>query len=212
MTNTPLPETARAPLLPLMLDVTDIPIFVVGNGGSIVGRLAFLAEHGAGQVHVFAPEPTPELAVAAKTLQSRWPTPSDFETLRPRLVFVADTPTEAAEEIAALAQSHGALAHVHDDIPLCRFHLPARLRRGRLLVTVSTDGAAAGFSRLLRDYLAATVFGPEWAGRMEEISSARRAWKEKGLSGENLFNAIRKMTFERGWLQAFSPFGRDESK
>ncbi len=205
-------EAARAPLLPLMLDVTGIPIVVAGNSPSTANRLAMLAEHGANQVHVFAPAPSPELAAAAPDAQTRWPTPADFDRLRPRLIFVADAPIEIASELATLAHTYGALAHVHDDIPLCRFHLPARLRRGQLLVTVSTDGAAAGFSRLLRDYLAETIFGPEWAGRMEEISSARRAWKEKGLSGENLFNAIRKMTFERGWLQAFSNFGRDESK
>ncbi|MBL8629022.1 MAG: hypothetical protein JNM81_05310 [Rhodospirillaceae bacterium] len=183
-------ETSHAPLLPLMLDVTGIPIFVIGNGKSATARVTLLAEHGADQVHVF---------------EQAWPTAADFQKLRPRLIFVADTPIEVAREVAALARTYGALAHVQDDIPLCRFHLPARLRRGQLLVTVSTDGAAAGFSRLLRDYLGETVFGPEWASRMEEISSARRAWKEKGLSGENLFNAIRNMTHERGWLQAFSP-------
>ncbi|MBL8645085.1 MAG: hypothetical protein JNK21_14215 [Rhodospirillaceae bacterium] len=198
-------DMPRARLLPLMLDVTDIPIFVVGTGKSAAARIGLLTEHGAGQIHVFAPEAGPDVREAAGArLQARWPTAADFEVHRPRLVFVADTPVETARSVADAAHSFGALAHVQDDIPLCRFHLPARLRRGQLLVTVSTDGAAAGFSRLLRDYLADTVFGPEWAKRMEEISAARRSWKEKGLSGETLFKAIAKLTHERGWLQAFS--------
>lgn len=186
-------EATRAPLLPLMLDVTDIPVFVVGNGPSATQRIAMLNEHGARHIHVFAAAPSAQ----------------DFQALKPRLVFVADTPLETARETARLAATHGALAHVQDDIPLCRFHLPARLRRGKLLVTVSTDGAAAGFSRLLRDVLAETLLGPEWTGRMEEISAARRSWKEKGLSGQNLFDAIRNLATERGWFRAFSPAHRD---
>lgn len=205
-------EATRPPLLPLMLDVTGIPIFVIGGGKTSVQRIAMLEEHGADQILVFSPEATPELVEAAgPRLQPKWPTADDFQNLRPRLAFVAETPIEVAREMYALASAAGTLAHVHDDIPLCRFHLPARLRRGQLLVTVSTDGAAAGFSRLLRDYLAQAFLGPEWTGRMEEISAARRAWKQKGLSGEHLFNAIRKMTYDRGWLQASSPKQHEES-
>lgn len=178
------------PLLPLMMDVSDIPIFVVGNGPSAESRLALLAEHRACRVHVFTGSP--------------WPTAADFTALRPRLVFVADAPPEIGRAVTAWAAETGAMAHVQDDIPLCRFHLPARLRRGQLLITVSTDGAAAGFARILRDALAARLFGPEWAGRMEEISAARRTWKENGLSGSSLFAAIKKMVTERGWLGAFS--------
>jgi precorrin-2 dehydrogenase/sirohydrochlorin ferrochelatase len=201
----------RPPLLPLMLDVTDIPVFVVGNGSAAAARVELLKEHGATQIHVFAPTPSPQMAASSSTAVKAWPAASDFEAIRPRLVFVADAPREVAEQVAAQAKTFGALTHVQDDIPLCRFHLPARLRRGSLLVTVSTDGAAAGFSRLLRDYLGAHILGPEWAARMEEISAARRAWKEKGLSGENLFNAIVKMTREKGWLRASSDDGRGES-
>ena len=197
-------DQARTPLLPLMLDVTALPIFVVGNGKSAAQRMVMLDEHGADQVHIFSTEPTPEVRTAAHSrLITRWPTADDFRDLRPHLVFVADTPIAIARELATLGATNRALVHVQDDIPLCRFHLPARLRRGQLLVTVSTDGAAAGFSRLLRDYLASTVLGPEWAGRMEEISAARRSWKQNGLSGEALFSAIRTMCMERRWFPAF---------
>jgi len=195
-------DTAAKPLmLPLMLDVTDVPAFVIGNGDGALTRLNMLFEHGAQIVHVFAETPNQALIDAAGArLIARWPTAEDFKTLAPRLVFSADAPEEVGVEVNRLGKGAGAFVHVQDRIPLCDFHLPARLRRGHLLVTVSTDGAAAGLSRLLRDHLAANVFGPEWTVRMAELAEARRQWKAQGIGMSALFDAISRHVADRGWL------------
>jgi precorrin-2 dehydrogenase/sirohydrochlorin ferrochelatase len=175
----------HAQMYPLMLNVTGLTIFVIGSDGAADDRVAALVDHGAQHVLRFA---------------DQLPTPEDFAAHAPRLVFLTNTPAEARAEIHRLAKAHGALVHAQDHIPLCDFHLPARLRRGRMLITVSTDGAVAGLSRLVRDYLANFIFGEEWSGRVDELATARQNWKANGLTMGTLFQAITCHVAERGWL------------
>lgn len=189
---------STTPMFPIMLDVTGIPVFVIGNDEGALGRVRALQEHGAKTVVLFAPDGiVPDLPVAH---HARWPTADDFRLHAPRLVFVTAAPDHVLSAIHVLAREAGALVHSQDRIADCDFHLPARLRRGRLLVTVSTDGAVAGLSRLLRDYLADHVFGAEWGARVDELAEARKGWKARGLSMGTLFAAIKDFVTARRWL------------
>jgi len=172
-------------MYPIMLSLTELTVFVVGADGASEDRIRALSEHGAGKVVRFT-DTAPDAA--------------DFTAHGPRLVFISGLDDAARAEVHRLAKAHGALVHAQDYIPLCDFHLPARLRRGKLLVTVSTDGAAAGLSRLLRDHLAAAVFSEEWAARVDELAVARRDWKARGLSMTALFQAIAQYVADRRWL------------
>ena len=195
-------EPAHTKLMfPLVLDVTSMPVVAIGGAG-VLARLTALDEHGAKDVHVFAPSPSEELAAAAGArLQRRMPEAADFAALRPKLVFIADIDDAAAANLRAQAHVAGALVHVHDRVHLCDFHMPARLRRGHLQVTVSTDGTAAGLARHIREYLETHVFGPEWAARVEEVATARRQWKQEGLTFADLGRAVADLVARRGWLK-----------
>jgi precorrin-2 dehydrogenase/sirohydrochlorin ferrochelatase len=191
-----------APMFPLMLDLTGATVMIVGAGFALAPRLEALQQHRTAAVHVFAADPSPEAAaLAGDRLVARWPELEDFARLRPRLVFIADVPDADAARWRDMAHAAGALVHVQDRIPLCDFHLPAILRRGHLQLCVATDGTAAGLSRILRDHLAARVFGPEWADRVAEIAAARTQWKREGLTMATLADAIRARIAERGWLE-----------
>ena len=196
-----MPADRVKQMFPMMLDVTMLPIMIIGGPG-ILERLVALERDGAAELHVFAPAPTPELAAAsAGKLLERWPDKSDFSSIRPKLVFIADVADDFASVLRGFARDAGALVHVQDRIPLCDFHLPARVRRGHLQVTVSTDGTAAGLSRHIREYLEAHVFGPEWAERVEEIAAARHKWKQDGMQFADLGKAIAEFVAARGWLR-----------
>ncbi len=195
-------EPAQPKLMfPLVLDVTSLPVLAIGGAG-VLARLAALDEHGAKDVHVFAPSPSDELTGAAGArLQRRLPEASDFDAIHPKLVFIADIDDAAAAGLRAQAHVVGALVHVQDRVHLCDFHIPARLRRGHLQVTVSTDGTAAGLARHIREYLETHIFGPEWAARVDEIAAARRQWKQEGLSFADLGRAVADLVARRGWLK-----------
>lgn len=191
---------AAPAMFPLMLDVSALPVMLIG-GASLAGRLQALHDHAATAVHVFAPEASAELAaLAGDRLQRRWPEAEDFTRIAPKLAFISDVADEKAAAFRALAKEAGALVHVQDRIPLCDFHLPAKVRRGHLQVTVSTDGRAAGLARLIRQYLEAEVFGPEWAERVEDIAAVRQAWKAEGVSMAELAARIEARVAAQGWL------------
>ena len=189
------------PMFPLVLDGTALPIFMVG-GASMASRVTTLDEYGAKYVQVFAPSaPSDLVSAAGARLLDRWPEQADFEAHRPKLVFIADVDDAFAAVLRDRAKAIGALVHVQDRVPLCDFHLPARVRRGHLQVTVSTDGTAAGLARHIRAYLESHVFGPEWADRVEEVAAARRKWKQEGLSFTDLGKAVADLVTARGWLK-----------
>jgi len=160
-----------------------------------------MVAYGAKDVHVFSAAPDGGFAArVGDRLQRRWPDDADFQKVRPRLIFVADVDDGLASSWRDMSHKVGGLVHVQDRIPLCDFHMPAILRRGRLQVTVSTDGTAPGLARILRDYLATRVFGAEWSARVEEMSKMRQRWKQDGLPLPKLSNAIHDFLRTRGWL------------
>lgn len=194
-------KVEATPMFPLVLDVTALPVFAIGGVG-LLARIAQLDEHLASDVHIFAPAPAPEVsAVAGARLRERWPEEADFAAHHPKLVFIADVDDTFAAVLRARAKAFGALVHVQDRVPLCDFHMPARLRRGHLQVTISTDGTAAGLARHIREYLENHVFGPEWAARVEEVAAARKKWKAEGLSISSLGKAVADLVSARGWFK-----------
>ncbi len=192
-----------APMFPLMLNLVGRPVFVVGEGDEAAARAKDIAAHGADPVVLFRPDAVVgELSGPSQAgpSQARWPTPDDFARYAPSLVFATTLPDDVRDLVIALARRGGALVHIQDRIEYCDFHLPARLRRGRLLVTVSTDGAVAGLSRLLRDHLGSHVFSEAWAAQLEEVAACRSLWKTQGLRAGALFAKIAGLIESRGWL------------
>ena len=173
-------------MFPLMLNVTNVAVMLVGD--TVTERVATLREYGATDLHVFP----------AATL----PGMTDFDRIKPRLVFIADLDDDTASALRDLAHAVGAFVHVQDRIPLCDFHMPARIRRGHLQVTISTDGAAAGLSRVLRKHLESTVLGPEWTDRVAELAEARREWKAEGLAMGEIAKRLEAFIAARGWLDS----------
>ena len=173
-------------MFPLMLNVTGLPVMLVGD--NIADRIETMREYGATDVHVFPSATLPGM--------------SDFDRIKPRLVFIADLDDDTASGLRDLAHAVGAFVHVQDRIPLCDFHMPARIRRGHLQVTISTDGAAAGLSRVLRKHLESTVLGPEWTDRVAELAAARRQWKAEGLGMSEIAKRLEAFIADRGWLNS----------
>jgi precorrin-2 dehydrogenase/sirohydrochlorin ferrochelatase len=91
------------------------------------------------------------------------------------------------------------LVNVEDVLPLCDFHVPAVVRRGELLLTASTGGTVPGLARALREWLAQS-FGPEWSGRLKDLSAARARWRSDGLTMAQVSAKVRDLVAERGWL------------
>src|ERR1700749_2062906 len=148
-------------MLPIILDPPKLKAGLAGRGEALARRAALLAEAG----------------VASRLLSADV---SDEVLAALHLLFVAGLAEGEARLLAGRARALGVLVNVEDVLPLCDFHVPAVVRRGELLLTASTGGAVPGLARALREWLADS-FGPEWTGRLKDLSMARAKWRSAGF-------------------------------
>ncbi len=187
-------------MYPISLDVTRARVALAGGGPAAVRRLAGLDAAGATRVTVFAAAPGPALAEAAgERLVRRLPGAADLIDVR--LLLVAGLGEKVSSALAATARAMGVLVNVEDRAPWCDVHVPAVIRRGDLVLTVSTNGRSPGLARRLRRFLEA-LFGPEWGGRVDEVATRRAAWRSAGAEAATVARLTDAHVARRGWLRA----------
>lgn len=164
-------------MLPLVLDPAKNAIGLTGSGVPLERRRASLAAAGVTPVAV-----GPEAGEALAGL---------------RVLYIAGLESAAAELLAQRARRAGVLVNVEDVPALCDFHVPAEVRRGDLLLTVSSGGGSPGLVRLIREWLAAR-FGREWSGRLDEAKNRRADWQRQGLPPSEILARTRVLAAE--WL------------
>lgn len=157
---------------PVLLDLTGRLAVVVGERAVADGKVEGLLEGGAAGVLVLADGPKARLARLAADervwVERRPWEPEDLEGA----AIVIGSPGPDAEELARAARAAGALVNIVDDVRNCDVAAPAVVRRGELLLTVSTGGRSPTLARLLREELERR-FGPEWALVLEVLGEVR---------------------------------------
>ncbi len=165
-------------MLPITLDPASLKIGLTGQGEALARRAAVLAEAGVDAIAI----------------------PTDAEALDGlNVLFVAGLPANQAARLARLARAQGILVNVEDVPALCDFHVPAIVRRGDLLLTVSTGGRAPGLARMIREWLERRL-GLEWSGRLREVSQSREQWRKQGHPPAEVARRTRAFVDERDWL------------
>jgi precorrin-2 dehydrogenase/sirohydrochlorin ferrochelatase len=168
-------------MLPIILDGSDLSIAVAGVGDGLVRRLAMLAAAGITEPIVYSDA-----------------LPAAAEIARLHILFITGLDETVSRELAGAAHLGGVMVNVEDAPALCDFHVPAQVRRGDLLLTVSTGGRAPGLSHALRKDLQRR-FGPEWAGHLDEIADLRAQWRAQGLAANVVSERTQALLSERGW-------------
>lgn len=166
------------PPYPVNLLVDGRSCLVVGGGTVALDKVDGLLEAGA-VVTVVAPEVVDELAERPVTVERR--PYADGEAADHRLVIVATDDPEVNARVAADAEAAGVWVNAADDVANCTFTLPARVRQGDLLVTVSTGGRSPALAAWTRRRLEAE-FGPEWATLLDLLADARDELRASGRS------------------------------
>jgi precorrin-2 dehydrogenase/sirohydrochlorin ferrochelatase len=166
-------------MIPIHLDADALRIGLVGRGDLAVRRLAWLRA-GGGEPCVFSDAPEEALAAAAGEALRPY-LPGTEELLELDLVWIADLPAALAKPIYAAARGVKTLVNVEDVMPLCDFHTPALVRRGRLLVSVGTGGASPAVAAAARAR-AEAAFPDGWAALLDEIAAARNRMRADGAA------------------------------
>ena len=186
-------------MLPIALGLADWPIVLAGAGRAVAQRLALLDDAGGAHVSVFAPDPDPAFrAMAGARLHERLP--SSEEIGAARLVLLAGLAEPDTIRLARAARAHRCLLNVEDDPAWCDFYMPSIVRRGGLVLSVSTGGASPALAVRIRLWLAER-FGPEWAGRLQEASVLRQALREAGAPPAKVMAEVLALCDRQGWLK-----------
>jgi precorrin-2 dehydrogenase/sirohydrochlorin ferrochelatase len=185
-------------MIPVSLDPAALTIGLAGHGAAALRRWRLLAEAGAASAHCYADEPDPALEAAAGS-RYRLGLPDEAALAAMDVLWVVGMPDEAAGALAAHARRHKVLVNVEDRREHCFFHNTAELRRGSLLLTVSTGGRSPGLAQRIRAHLA-REFGPEWAERLQILGDRREEWRRAGDALPALAAKTESYVTQNGWL------------
>lgn len=162
------------PHLPLVLNLKGVSCLVVGAGGIAARRISSLVRAGA-RVKVVAPTARGRIRDQARRGTIEWRRsgfrPTDLRGVM--LVVAATSDTAVNRKVARAAHLRGCLVNVIDAPPLCSVIFPAVLKRGSLLMAVTTLGESPTLSRALRDELA-VKYGREYPAYVKLIGAVRR--------------------------------------
>jgi precorrin-2 dehydrogenase / sirohydrochlorin ferrochelatase len=174
--------TQLPPQYPVNLIVKGRPCLVVGGGPVAAQKAAALLACGA-EVHVVAEEVGPDVRALAVTWEERSYSLGEVSDYR----FVVAAADSAATNAAVFEDGEAAGVWVNsvDDPDHCSATLPAIMRRGSLMVTVSTGGRSPAIASWLKERLA-TEIGPEYEVLVDLLAAEREAVRANGRSTEGL--------------------------
>lgn len=191
-------------MFPVVLNLSAIPVLLVGQGERLERRRTQLKEAGAQHIVIFHPGEgrDPRLSVherfEADASTGVYPSVGwGWHDIK--IVLVAGLSYDDSKAIADYARAAGKLVNVEDMNELCDFYFTANLRRGDLLIAVSTSGASPALARRVRDKIA-DLFSEAWKDRTAEIAKCRRRWKNEGKSIQQVQELTDQLLAEKGWL------------
>ena len=167
---------------PVNLNLHGRPVLVVGGGRIALRKVEQLLMADA-EVTVLSPMFVDEFTSLPVTLVERVYAAGDVDAFR--LVITATGNTPVDQQIFDECEAKGIWINSADDPDRCAFTLPAALRRGDLMVTVSTGGASPALASWLRSHLELSIV-PEFEEVVSRLAIERARIHADGESTENV--------------------------
>ncbi len=166
-------------MYPINLDLRTRCCAVVGGGSVALRKVRTLLQAEAA-VTVIAPVLTAELAAFAAQGKISWRQKKYAEgDLHGFFLVISATNSAATNTRSAMeARREGALVNVVEPSRLSDFTVPAQIRRGDLLLTVSTGGKSPALARQLRRELEHD-FGDTYGAWLEKLALWRTEMKAR---------------------------------
>lgn len=167
---------------PILVEMTGRPCVVIGGGAVAERKVEALLEVGA-RVTVISPALTERLRSFAGQEKIRHLARAyqSGDLTGYALAFVATDKATVNEEALREASGRGILINAVDDPDRCDFILPSVLRRGDLVVAVSTGAASPALARSIREELEG-YFTADYKELAQIVGETRREVKEKRLA------------------------------
>ena len=167
---------------------------IVVGGGNVAARKIDSLLGAEARVRVISPVVCGRIAEYAARAKIEWVRKeySEGDLTGAFLVFATTDKPLVQKQVASETKKVGALLNSADDPTACDFQVPAKLRRGDLLIAVSTGGASPALSAQIKQGLLNT-YGLEYSQLVELLGQVRRAVVADGReSAENrtLFHTV----------------------
>jgi len=167
---------------PIVVEMAGRRCLVIGGGVVAERKITGLLEVGA-EVTVISPKVTEAISHWSKNnsiqLEGRCYRIGDLAGYP--LVFVATADADVNDLVYQEGKSCGAWVNAADDPAHCDFLLPSVLRRGDLLVAVSTGGASPAATRAIREELEG-YFTNDYVQMVRLAAEVRQELREQSLS------------------------------
>ena len=178
----PAADPKYHPQYPVNLVVAGRPCLVVGGGSVALRKIDGLLACGA-DVTVVAPSISDEIAQRPVKTERRPYEQGEAKAFR--LVIAATDDPAVNRAVYEDGEAAGVWVNAADEPSSCSFTLPSVVRRGPIMVTVSTGGRSPAMSTWLRGCVESWL-GEEYVVLLELLSQEREAIKAGGRSTEGL--------------------------
>jgi len=170
------------PLYPVNLILTGRRCVVIGGGAVAARKVAGRVAAGA-VVEVIPTIVGDEIGASGVAWQQRPYRQGDLDGAW--LVIVATDDPAANRQVHDDGEAAGVWVNAADDPASCAFILPAVVRQGPLMVTISTSGYSPALATWLKAHVASEL-GPEFATLAELLAEARAEVRAAGRSTEDV--------------------------
>ena len=170
------------PYYPILVDLQGKEVLVIGGGTVAQRKIETLLEYGA-VVNVVSRQLTPTLNRYLEEGKIKF-LDEEFRESYLDGVFMVVASTDNASLnhwISQVAIKKGILINAVDQPSDCNFIVPAILRRGDLLIAVSTSGKSPALAKKVRQDLE-DQFGPEYGTLLVIMGNLRKEILSRGLS------------------------------
>jgi len=178
---------------PILLDLSGKKAIVVGGGMVAQRKIETLIESGA-LIHVIAHELTSELQSRLEKGEIKL-LAREFDEghIEDAFLIIAATDNRVLNQrISRIAKNKNILINAVDQPLDCNFIFPSIVRRGDLLIAVSTSGKSPAMAKRIGERLSGQ-FGREYEAFLIIMGNIRRGLLSENLSGEDrnrIFNEL----------------------
>ncbi|MBZ5748668.1 precorrin-2 dehydrogenase/sirohydrochlorin ferrochelatase family protein [Metabacillus rhizolycopersici] len=159
-------------MLPLHFKVKDKNVLVVGGGKIALRRLRLFLEEGA-RITVISPDVVPEIAELSKADKLNWQAKKvELADLKDALFIIAATNDSAVNEWIAENASENQLVNVASNANKGNVIVPKSVKKGRLTLSVSTNGASPTLAKQICEQLS-KQFDEQFVNELEQMYENR---------------------------------------
>ncbi len=178
---------------PIMLNIKNQEVVVVGGGTIAYRKIRGLLQAGA-NITVISPEIEERIETLRRERRIDW-RKKEFESadITSALVVIAATNSNVVNELVAFATMKHQLVNVVDNPELSNFHVPAKLTRGDLTISVATGGASPTLAKVIRDELS-SVYDDSYAEYLAFLAEVREKVRNSPLDRATKMQYLKEVT------------------